>query len=71
MNASAYNKLTMPLNVVIITKLNLRTQAQAHVALFSSDLTLASAPLVDDYRLRFQIEFNFRDAKQYWASKTA
>ena len=20
----------------------------------------------DDYRLRFQIEFNFRDAKQYW-----
>jgi len=29
------------LNVVIIVKTNLRTQAQAHVILFSSDLTLA------------------------------
>ena len=45
---------------------NLRTQARAHVVLFSSDLALAYAPLVDYYGLRFQIEFNFRDAKQYW-----
>ena len=42
------------------------TQARAHVILFSSDLALAYAPLVDYYSLRFQIEFNFRDAKQYW-----
>ena len=34
--------------------------------LFSSDLALAYAPLVDYYGLRFQIEFNCRDAKQYW-----
>jgi hypothetical protein len=34
--------------------------------LFSSDLTLAYDQLIDYYRLRFQIEFNFRDAKQYW-----
>ena len=54
------------LNVVLLVKTNLRTQAQAHVLLFSSDLTLASAALVDYYGLRFQIEFNFRDAKQYW-----
>jgi len=54
------------LNVVLLVKTNLRTQAQAHVLLFSSDLTLASASLVDYYGLRFQIEFNFRDAKQYW-----
>jgi len=54
------------LNVVIIAKTNLRTQARAHVILFSSDLALAYAPLVDYYGLRFQIEFNFRDAKQYW-----
>jgi hypothetical protein len=53
-----------PLNVVIIVKTNLRTQA--HVILFSSDLTLAYAPLVDYDILRFQIEFHFRDAKQYW-----
>lgn len=57
---------TQPLNVVILAKTNLRTQARAHVILFSSDLALAYAPLVDYYSLRFQIEFNFRDAKQYW-----
>ncbi len=55
-----------PLNVVIIVKTNVRTQARAHVILFSSDLGLAGMLLVDYYRLRFQIEFNFRDAKQYW-----
>jgi putative transposase len=54
------------LNVVIIAKTNLHTQARAHVVLFSSDLDLAYSPLVDYYGLRFQIEFNFRDAKQYW-----
>jgi hypothetical protein len=54
------------LNVVIIVKTNLRTQGRAHVILFSSDRELAYAPLVDYYGLRFQIEFNFRDAKQYW-----
>ena len=47
-------------------KTNLAFQARAHVILFSSDLALAYAPLVDYYSLRFQIEFNFRDAKQYW-----
>ena len=54
------------LNVVIIVKTNLKTGARAHVVLFSSDLHLAYDQLVDYYRLRFQIEFNFRDAKQYW-----
>ena len=61
-----HKEFVHPLNVVIIVKTNLRTQAQAHVLLFSSDLTLAYASLVDYYGLRFQIEFNFRDAKQYW-----
>lgn len=55
-----------PLNVVIIVKTNLRTQSWAHVILFSSDLNLATEQLVEYYRLRFQIEFNFRDAKQVW-----
>jgi len=54
------------LNVVIIVKINLKTQARAHVVLFSSDLDLAYDKLIDYYRLRFQIEFNFRDAKQFW-----
>ena len=54
------------LNVVIIVKTNLKTQAQAHVILFSSDLNLAYDKLIDYYCLRFQLEFNFRDAKQFW-----
>src|SRR5687768_14063245 len=61
-----HKEFQQPLNVVIIAKTNLRTQAHAHVVLFSSDLGLAYTPLVDYYGLRFQIEFNFRDAKQYW-----
>ena len=55
-----------PLNVVIIVKTNLKTGKRAHVILFSIDLNLSYEKLVDYYRLRFQIEFNFRDAKQYW-----
>jgi putative transposase len=54
------------LNIVIIVKINLNTQARAHVVLFSSDLDLAYDNLIDYYRLGFQIEFNFRDAKQFW-----
>ncbi len=61
-----HKEFAQPLNVVIIAKTNLRTQARAHVILFSSDLDLPYAQLVDYYSLRFQIEFNFRDAKQYW-----
>jgi putative transposase len=61
-----HKEFTQPLNVVIIVKTNLRTQACAHVVLFSSDVALAYTLLVDYYGLRFQIEFNFRDAKQYW-----
>jgi putative transposase len=61
-----HKEFMQPLNIVILVKTNLRTQARAHVVLFSSDLALAYAPLVDYYGLRFQIEFNFRDAKQYW-----
>jgi putative transposase len=61
-----HKEFVQPLNVVILAKTNLRTHARAHVVLFSSDLDLAYTPLVDYYGLRFQIEFNFRDAKQYW-----
>ena len=61
-----HKEFTHPLNVVIIAKTNLRTQTYAHVVLFSSDLDLTCRLLVDYYSLRFQIEFNFRDAKQYW-----
>jgi putative transposase len=36
------------------------------IVLFSSDLELGYEHMIDYYRLRFQLEFNFRDAKQYW-----
>ena len=62
-----YNKeFAFALNVVIILKTNLLTQTQAHVILFSTDLELDYEKLIKFYSLRFQIEFNFRDAKQYW-----
>jgi putative transposase len=62
-----YNKeFGFALNVVVLLKTNLETQAQAHVILFSTDLELAYDKLIKFYSLRFQIEFNFRDAKQYW-----
>lgn len=55
-----------PINVVIIVKTHMDTGKTAHVVLFSSDLELGYEQLIDFYRLRFQIEFNFRDAKQFW-----
>jgi hypothetical protein len=61
-----HRTFAQPLNVVCLLKTNLKTHSQAHVLLFSSDLTLPFDMLVDYYGLRFQLEFNFRDAKQYW-----
>ena len=61
-----HKKFADPLNVVIILKENQKTGKKAHVILFSTDFDLDGDKLVDYYRLRFQIEFNFRDAKQHW-----
>lgn len=61
-----HESFAQPLNVVIVLKTHLLTGAHAHVVLFSSDLDLAYDRLIDYYKLRFQLEFNFRDAKQFW-----
>jgi len=61
-----HKKFADLLNIVVIVKTNLKTHKVAHVVLFSSDLELSYALVIAYYRLRFQIEFNFRDAKQYW-----
>ena len=61
-----HRSFAQPLNVVIITKTNLQTGAFANVNLFSSDLELSHEKIINYYSLRFQIEFNFRDAKQFW-----
>ena len=54
------------INVVVILKTNLATGKQARVILFGTDLNLDYEKRVDYYAPRFQIEFNCRDAKQYW-----
>lgn len=61
-----HEEFCQPLNVVVIVRTNLVTNESAHVLLFSSDLDLFYDKLTDYYSLRFQIEFNFRDAKQFW-----
>jgi len=61
-----HHDFALPLNVVILHKTNTLTGACAHVILFSSDRVLSYDKIIDYYRLRFQLEFNFRDAKQYW-----
>ena len=54
------------LNIVILKKTHLATGRSSHVILFSSDRSLEALTLVDYYTLRFQIEFEFRDAKQHF-----
>lgn len=61
-----HKEFAAPLNVVILVKTNRTTGAVGHALLFSSDLGLAYKQVLDYYSLRFQIEFTFRDAKQYW-----
>lgn len=61
-----HKKFADLLNIVVIVKTNLKTNKTAHVVLFCSDLELGYEHMIDYYRLRFQLEFNFRDAKQYW-----
>ena len=54
------------LNVVIIEKTNRQTKKTARALIFSSDLGLSWEKMLEYYSLRFQIEFNFRDAKQHF-----
>lgn len=61
-----HKEFAQALNVVILVKTNLKTNTHSHVILFSSDLELSFEKIIDYYKLRFQIEFNFRDAKQFW-----
>jgi putative transposase len=67
-NFQALNK-SIPnylLNIVVIETTNTKTNKVGHAILFSNDLTLTDDQIVKYYQLRFQIEFDFRDAKQYF-----
>jgi hypothetical protein len=59
-----HKKFAEMLNIVVSVKRNVHTHKTAHVVLCRSDLTLGDAQVIDYYRLRFQLEFNLRDAKQ-------
>ena len=61
-----HRKFADILNIVIIQKIDTITGKMTHVNLFTTDLTLGYEKTIDYYSLRFQIEFIFRDSKQYW-----
>lgn len=64
---SVYHKdYSDKLNVVVMTKTHLKTGKFGNVVLFTTDLDLSAEQIEAYYRLRFQIEFNFRDAKQHF-----
>jgi putative transposase len=56
--------------VVVIQRLNKKGAVTAHVVLCSTDTTLPSEQIRALYSARFQLEFVFRDAKQYAALTT-
>ena len=58
-----HKKFSDLLNIVVLVKTNLKTQAVAHGVLCSSDVDLSSDPRIDEDRLRFPMECNVRDAK--------
>jgi len=61
-----HKKITGTVNIVLIFSTNLSTNKTTHTILFSTDLEQKYQKIIDYYSLRFQIEFNFRDAKQFF-----
>ena len=58
------------LNIVVLVHQHQLTKKQTKTILFSSDLSLTANQLIEYYSLRFQIEFDFRDAKQFYGLST-
>ena len=61
-----HKTISHSLNIVIIYSKNIKTKKETHTILFSTDLKQEFQKIIDYYSLRFQIEFNFRDAKQFF-----
>lgn len=61
-----HKTINNPINVILIFSTNLKTEKTSHTLLFSTDLEQGYEKIIDYYSLRFQIEFNFRDAKQFF-----
>jgi len=62
-----HKKITGAINIVIVVTTKLSTNQKTHRIIFSTDLNQDYKQIIDYYSLRFQIEFNFRDSKQYFA----
>ena len=58
--------LKLKINIVILRSTDLKTQKVSILLFFSNDATLTYQQIWDYYHLRFQIEFDFRDAKQHF-----
>ena len=58
--------LPVKINVVVLISTHTKTGKTARKVLFSTDLKLSADFIIEFYCLRFQIEFNFRDAKQHF-----
>lgn len=64
-----HKSFEMPLNVVITCRFDAQGKPKPHktkLVLFSTDLKAPYADIINYYCSRFQIEFNFRDARQYF-----
>jgi len=62
-----HKKISGAINIVIVVTTKISTKQRTHKIIFSTDLQQDYKQITDYYSLRFQIEFNFRDAKQYFA----
>jgi len=65
LNGVRSKRIPYVLNVVVIIRTKPNGQT-ARVILMSTCLNLTAEDIIEIYRLRFQIEFNFRNAKQYF-----
>lgn len=54
------------LNIVVLVHKNQTNKKESRTILFSNDLALTDKQIVKYYSLRFQIEFKFRNAKQFF-----
>jgi putative transposase len=54
------------LNIVVLKHTHQITKKESHTILFTNDLKLTTSQVIKYYSLRFQIEFDFPDAKQFY-----
>lgn len=57
--------LEREVRVVIVDYVDTEKKRQSRKSFFCTDLSMSACDIFDLYRTRFQIEFVFRDAKQF------